>query len=444
MEKVLLYFALSLCIVATLLYLWRAFSTSPVWGWASIVVPPAALIYYVIYREKSKKLACFHIVAFSVMLLSTIMAVRSHPLAFTGPLLSNLRVVFAPSSYAKPLLLETERFPNKSDLAKFSRTAKNQFGGELMGKVIVVDEVTFKKGTLRLSQGEGFFAEKQVSILLGENSTLQELASASIGGGVRGKQWHLSVSPDDTNAPDIYLQSKNAWEEFPEIDVVSSGYWLDLTLEFGAENTLSGHMQLLLPGKKNNFITGYFDGYTNDLRYQEGQVDRTVHSNETIEYVVSSHLQKRLGYQLAEIKGFDGTFYDLNGANPEGEVNVSFELVNGEVLEEHVELVYSSEGWSVIHAPTDELLAALRLIQKNAPASGPIIKKKPIVLAADEAEQLFEKEVVVLLRSKKKRVGVLQKITPFSIVLRNKVGAGHVDIVVSKKEVVSVSSIVAL
>jgi len=378
------------------------------------------------------------------MLLSTIMAVRSHPLAFSGPLLSNLRVVFAPASYAEPLLLEAERFPNKADLAKYSRVVKNQFGGELKGEVIVVDDVTFKNGALRLSQGEGFFAETQVSIILGESVSLQELTPANVSGGVRGKQWHLSVSPDDNNAPSIYLQSKKAWEEFPDIDVVSSGYWLDLTLEFGAENTLSGHMQLLLPGGENNFITGYFDGYTNDLRYEEGQVDRTVHSDETIEYVVSSHLQKRLGYQLAEVKGFKNTFFDLNGANPEGNVSVTFALANGEIREEHVELLYSTEGWSVIDTPTDELMAALSLIQKNAPASGPLVKKEPIVLSAKEAEQLFEKEVVVLLRSKKERTGVLQKITPFSLVLRNKVGAGHVEIVVSKKEVVSVSSVVAL
>ena len=444
MEKVLLYFALSLCIVATLLYLWRAFDFSPVWGWVSILIPPTALIFYVIHREKSKKLACFHIVAFSVMLLSTIMAVRSHPLAFSGPFLSNLRVTFAPASYGQPLLLDEQRFPSKEDLADFNRKVENKFGGEFMGEMIVVDDVTLKNDVLRLTKGKGFFAEKQVSIVLGDSDSLSQVISDSADRKARGKKYHLSVSPEDNSVPSIYLQSKKAGDEFPNIDIVASGYWLDLTLEFGIDNTLSGHMRLLLPGEKNNFLTGYFNGYTNDLRYEEGEVDRTVHSNETVEYVVSSYLQKRLGYQLAEITGFENTFFDLNGANPEGAVDVTFALMNGDVREEHVALLYSNDGWSVIDASTDELLSALREMKQDAPASGPTKKPESIVLVANDADQLFGKEVVVLLRSKKERMGVLQEITPFSLVLRNQVGAGHVDIVVSKREVVSVSSVVVL
>jgi len=424
MEKVLLYFAISLCIAATLLYLRRAFERSPVWGWMSILFPPVALIYYAVYWERSKKLACFHIVAFSVMLLSTVMAVRAHPFAFSPPLLSNLRIIFAPASYGEPLILDEQRFPSKNDLKNFESWSDGKFGGKLSGQKVVIETVTLIDGVIRFTQGNGFFAEKQVSIVLGEKG--------------KAPRQHLLVTPDDNDAPDIYILTKNIRDELPEINVVTSGYWMDLTLERGALNAVSGHLRLLLPGAEQSFLTGYFDGFTNELRYEDGEIDRTVHSNATLEHVVSTHLQTRLGDQLVAIEGFDNTKFDLNGMYPEGRSTVSFTLFGGMERSETVTLFYSNDGWAVMEQSTSELIAAVKQMRQNPPAAGLYNEEVPLVVPVDKSEQLLGKDVVVTLRGGKEREGMLQEITPFVIVIRNIIGTGHIDISIGKREVDSI------
>ena len=427
MEKVLLYFAISLCIAATLLYLRRAFERSPVWGWTSILFPPISLIYYAVYWERSKKLACFHIVAFSVMLLSTVMAVRAHPFAFSPPLLSNLRIIFAPASYGEPLVLDEQRFPSKNDLKNFESWSGGKFGGKLSGQEIVVETVTLIDGVIRFTQGSGFFAEKQVSIVLGEKGNVP--------------RQHLLVTPDDNDAPDIYVLTKNVGDALPDINIITSGYWMDLTLERGALNAVSGHLRLLLPGGDKSFLTGYFDGFTDELRYEDGEIDRAVHSNATIEHVVSTHLQTRLGDQLVSVNGFDNTKFDLNGMYPEGQSTVSFTLFGGAERSETVMLFYSNDGWAVMEQSTSELIAAVKQIRQNPPAAGLYKEEVALVVSVDESEQLLGKDVIVTLRGGKEREGMLQEITPFVIVIRNIVGTGHVDISIGKREVDSIRSV---
>ncbi|OUR91257.1 hypothetical protein A9Q81_17890 [Gammaproteobacteria bacterium 42_54_T18] len=424
MEKVLLYFAISLCIAATLLYLRRAFERSPVWGWMSILFPPVALIYYAVYWERSKKLACFHIVAFSVMLLSTVMAVRAHPFAFSPPLLSNLRIIFAPASYGEPLVLDEQRFPSKNDLKKFESWSGGKFGGKLAGQQMIVETVTLIDGVIRFTQGSGFFAERQVSIVLGEKSD--------------APRQHLLITPDAKDAPEIYLLTKNIGDELPDVDIITSGYWMDLTLERGALNAVSGHLRLLLPGSDQGFLTGYFDGFTDELRYDDGEIDRAVHSNATLEHVVSTHLKARLGDQLLAVNGFDNTKFDLNGMYPEGRSTVSFTLFGGMNRSETVMLFYSNDGWAVMEQSTSELVAAVKQMRQNPPAAGSLKEEVPLEVSVEESEQLLGKSVVVLLRGGKEREGTLQEITPFVIVIRNVIGAGHVDISIGKREVESV------
>lgn len=428
MEKVLLYFAISLCIAATLLYLRRAFERSPVWGWMSILFPPVALIYYAVYWERSKKLACFHIVAFSVMLLSTVMAVRAHPFAFSPPLLSNLRIIFAPASYGEPLVLDEQRFSSKNDLKTFELWSGGKFGGRLAGQQMIVETVTLIDGVIRFTQGNSFFAERQVSIVLGEKGEEQ--------------RQHLLVTPDAKDAPEIYLLTKNNSDEFPDVDIIRSGYWMDLTLEWGALNAVSGHLRLLLPGGDQDFLTGYFDGFTDELRYEDGEINRSVHSNATLEHVISAHLQTRLGDQLVAVNGFDNTKFDLNGMHPEGKSKVSFTLFGGIERTETVMLFYSNDGWAVMEESTSELIAAVKQIRQHPPAAGASKEKElleeSLIVSVDESEQLLGKEVVVSLRGGKEREGMLQEITPFVIVIRNIVGTGHVDISIGKREVDSV------
>lgn len=429
MEKVLLYFAISLCIAATLLYLRRAFDRSPAWGWMSIVLPPVALIYYAVYWERSKKLACFHIVAFSVMLLSTIMAVRAHPFAFSPPLLSNLRIIFAPASYGEPLVLEEQQFSSKNDLKRFESWSNGKFGGQLAGEKMIVETVTLIDGVIRFTQGSDFFAERQVSIVLGDKS--------------EGANQHLLVTPDDKDAPEIYVSTKHIGSEFPDVDIITAGYWMDLTLNRGVLNAVSGHMRLLLPGGDQSFLTGYFDGFTDELRYVDGEVDRMVHSNATLEHVISEHLQARLGDQLVAINGFENTTFKPNDMYSEGKSTVSFTLFGGVKRIEDVALYYSNDGWAVMEQSTSELIAAVKQMRQNPPAAGEYKEEEPLVVSVDKSEQLLGEEVVVLLRGGKEREGILQEITPFVIVIRNIIGAGHVDISISKREVDSVGLVLS-
>ncbi|MBV1921239.1 MAG: hypothetical protein KUG73_11200, partial [Pseudomonadales bacterium] len=265
------------------------------------------------------------------------------------------------------------------------------------------------------------FAERQVSIVLGEKG--------------EAPRQHLLVTPDDKNAPEIYVLTKNIGSEVPDIDIVTAGYWMDLTLEQGAFNAVSGRLRLLLPGGNQSFLTGYFDGFTDELRYEDGEIDRTVHSNATLEHVVSTHLKTRLGDQLVTVNGFENTRFFLNGMYPEGRSTVSFTLFGGMERSETIMLFYSNDGWAVMEQSTSELIAAVKQIRQAPPAAGPIKEKKPLVVAVEESEQLLGEKVLVLLRGGKEREGILQEVTPFVLVIRNIVGAGHIDIVIGKKEV---------
>ncbi|OUS31264.1 hypothetical protein A9Q99_04520 [Gammaproteobacteria bacterium 45_16_T64] len=438
MEKILLYLAISFSAAASLLYLWRAFSQSPAWGWSSVLLPPVALLFYAVYWDRVKKLACLHIVAFSVMLLSVVMAVRSHPLAFDGPILSNIRAAFAPASFGEPLLLPDQMFATKSHLSRFNFSEKGRFGGKIRNEVMIVDEVTLVDGVIRFTQGSGFFSEKQISIALGGNEFLSQLEQKS---SFNKRRWQVLVTPDQYPVPLVYVQTKHSAAEFPEFDIIESGYWMDLSLELGAQNLISGHVRLLLPGEEKSFLTGYFDGHTDALRYQDGEIDRTVHSNETLHHVVNLHFEKRLGYQLDSIVRFENTFYDLNGMHPQGRTLVTFRLNDGEERTEAVDLFYSNDGWGVAEQSTQELIAAIKQLEIEPPSAGPLVVMEPIVLKPEDAGQLLGKHVSVKLRGNKERQGVLQDVTPFELTLRTQVEGGHVEVLIVKREVVSITSV---
>lgn len=254
MDALLIVGGLLLILFGLIWLVERAFSTSLLWGCASLL-PPLTLLFIVGHWGRARS-------ALALLGMGFI------PLVVGLTLLANH---------------DSERLAAIASLDWLESEPKIDSGldiqllGELNGEPFVPSLGELIGGTLILREGDSF-THRELSIRLPAYS---------------GGDLSVDVLPEDVaGQPQVELKWLLADQVSPETRQIASGYTLHLALREEAPNLLHGDFHLVLPPSYNTSLTGTVELFTNQLRYRGGRVDTRYNSQETLLWVVGDYLQR--------------------------------------------------------------------------------------------------------------------------------------------------------
>jgi hypothetical protein len=267
-----------LLIVTGLVWLvMRAFGTSLLWGFGSLL-PPVTLAYVLYHWRTARKAVVLGAMGFIPLVVGLTMLAAQDPERLQSIL--SLR-----------WLDEGERVASELDI---------RLNGELNGQRFVPLQAEWVDGVLSLREGQDFYARRELSIRLGSQPA----------GALR-----LDVLPQDAGPhPEIEISWLLPEQELPEARRIPRGYTLHLDLQPVAPNRLAGDFHLVLPPRFATTLSGHLEVFTDRLRYRDGQVDTTYDSRDTLAYVIRDYLQRRFvthDVELAQLPAFSLPARDL-------------------------------------------------------------------------------------------------------------------------------------
>lgn len=257
MDALLILGGLLLILAGLVWLVMRAFATSLLWGWGSLI-PPLTLVYVVRHWRSARQAVALLALGF-IPLIVGLTLLASHDTQRLAAILS--------LQWLQPQAQQTP------DLAI-------QLSGELHGQPFKPQQGELIDGVLSLREGQDFFANREVIIRLPRQP--QE-------GSIR-----VDVLPTDSGTlPEVEISWLLPEQELPEARRLSHGYTLHLDLHAVEPNRLQGDFHLVLPTSLRTTLSGQIEVYRDGLRYQDGQVDLQVDSMDTLAYVVRDYLQRR-------------------------------------------------------------------------------------------------------------------------------------------------------
>ncbi|MDH1262801.1 MFS transporter [Pseudomonas sp. GD03944] len=264
MDALLILGGLLLILAGLVWLVMRAFGTSLLWGWGSLI-PPLTLIYVVRHWRHARQ---------AVMLTG---------LGFI-PLIVGLTLLASQDSQRLAAIISLEWLkPEEKAPAELAIALH----GELNGQPFLPQQGELIDGVLSLREGQDFFARREVIIRLPE----------PVKGPVR-----LDVLPND---PGVLPEVEVSWllpeQELPEARRLSKGYTLHLSLEPVAPNKLAGDFHLVLPPQFKTTLSGKVELFSDGLRYRDGVVDRRVDSIDTLRHVIEDYLQRRFATRAVQL-----------------------------------------------------------------------------------------------------------------------------------------------
>lgn len=256
MDALLILGGLLLILVGLVLLVMRGFATGLLWGWACLL-PPLTLLFIVgHWRRARQPLGCCALGMIPLIVGLAVMA---------GQDPQRLEAIIG-LQWLQP----EQQTPGELNI---------QLHGQLNGEPFAPQEAEIIDGVLSLREGQDFFARRELSI--------RGLPTSADG-------LRLDVLPDDPGQlPEIELSWLLPDQELPEARQLKGGYTLHLDLRPEEPNRLVGEFHLVLPAQFRTTLTGKVELFRNGLRYQQGKVDRTVDSRDTLAYLITDYLQRR-------------------------------------------------------------------------------------------------------------------------------------------------------
>lgn len=256
MDALLIIGGLLLMLTGLVWLVMRAFSTSLLWGWGSLI-PPITLFY--VLRHWAKARSALMLVGLGII-----------PLVVGLTLLANKDAERLAAILRLDWLKAEEKAP--AELAIELR-------GELNGEPFQPQQGELIDGVLSLREGSDFFALREINIRLAKLS---------------GDEVRVDVLPQDSgDLPEIELSWLLPEQDLPEARRLNHGYTLHLDLRPEAPNRLIGDFHLVLPPRFKTSLSGRVELYRDGLRYRDGRVDRSYDSTDTIAHVLHDYLQRR-------------------------------------------------------------------------------------------------------------------------------------------------------
>lgn len=264
MDALLILGGLLLILAGLVWLVMRAFGTSLLWGWGSLV-PPLALVYVLRHWRHARQ---------AVMLCA---------LGFI-PLIVGLTMMASQDPQRLAAIISLEWLKPE---AQAPAELAIELHGELNGQPFLPQQGELIDGVLSLREGQDFFARREVIIRLAQ----------PVQGAVR-----LDVLPADQGVlPEVEVSWLLPEQELPEARRLSRGYTLHLKLDPLAPNKLVGDFHLVLPPQFKTTLSGKVELFSDGLRYRDDQVDRRVDSVDTVRYVIDDYLQRRFATRAVQV-----------------------------------------------------------------------------------------------------------------------------------------------
>ena len=306
MDALLILGGLLLILAGLVWLVMRAFTTSLLWGWASLL-PPFTLLY-VLRHWPSARPALLLSGLGIIPLVVGLTLLASHDAQRLEAILS--------LSWLKP------EVQAPAELAIDLR-------GQLNGRPFAPQQAELLDGVLSLREGQDFFAQSELVI------RLPEVDSGPV---------QIDVLPADTGAlPEVEISWLLPEQELPEARRLSRGYTLHLNLQPVAPNKLAGDFHLVMPAQFKTTLSGKLELFRNGLRYQGDQVDRQFDSVDTVSYVIHDYLERRFATRQVQLQPIGSLNFPLQSI----ELNVNARI-NGNLQQLPITLQkLKGRGWQV-------------------------------------------------------------------------------------------------
>ncbi|MBG0841111.1 MULTISPECIES: MFS transporter [Pseudomonadaceae] len=256
MDALLIIGGLVLMLAGLVWLVMRAFATSLLWGWGSLI-PPITLIYIMRHWRRARS-------AVTLIGLGVI------------PLVVGLTLLASKDAERLAAIVRLDWL--KPEVQVPAELAIN-LDGELNGQPFRPQQGELIDGVLVLREGLDFFALRELSIRLPQ----------PVEGPVR-----IDVLPQDSgNLPEVELSWLLPEQDLPEARRLSRGYTLHLDLQPQEPNRLVGDFHLVMPPRFKTSLSGRVELYRDRLRYVDGKVDTRYDSNDTIAHLLQDYLQRR-------------------------------------------------------------------------------------------------------------------------------------------------------
>lgn len=265
MDALLILGGLLLILAGLVWLVMRAFATSLLWGWGSLL-PPLTLLYVLRHWRFARP-----------------------PLTLAGlgfiPLIVGMTLLASQDSQRLEAILSLQWLKPAEQPPAELAIALN---GELYGRPFAPQQGELIDGVLSLREGQDFFAQSELLIRLPQ----------AVKGPLR-----LDVLPGDEGVlPEIEISWLLPEQELPEARRLSRGYTLHLDLQPQAPNRLVGNFHLVLPPQFKTSLSGKVELFSDGLRYKAGQVNRRIDSPDTLKYVIADYLQRRFVTREVELQ----------------------------------------------------------------------------------------------------------------------------------------------
>lgn len=306
MDALLILGGLLLILAGLVWLVMRAFTTSLLWGWASLL-PPFTLLY-VLRHWPSARPALLLSGLGIIPLVVGLTLLASHDAQRLEAILS--------LSWLKP------EVQAPAELAIDLR-------GQLNGRPFAPQQAELLDGVLSLREGQDFFAQSELVI------RLPEVDSGPV---------QIDVLPADTGAlPEVEISWLLPEQELPEARRLSRGYTLHLNLQPVAPNKLAGDFHLVMPAQFKTTLSGKLELFRNGLRYRDEQVDRQFDSVDTVSYVIHDYLERRFATRQVQLQPIGSLNFPLQSI----ELNVNARI-NGNLQQLPITLQkLKGRGWQV-------------------------------------------------------------------------------------------------
>ncbi|MGE8296659.1 MAG: MFS transporter [Pseudomonas sp.] len=306
MDALLIIGGLLLMLAGLVWLVMRAFATSLLWGWGSLL-PPITLIY--VMRHWSRARGAVALIGLAIIPLVVGMALLASKDA--ERLAAIIRL-----DWLKPEV----QVPAELTIA---------LDGVLNGQPFRPQQGELIDGVLVLREGLDFFALRELSIRLPQ----------PVDGPVR-----VDVLPQDSGSlPEVELSWLLPEQDLPEARRLSRGYTLHLDLQPQAPNRLVGDFHLVLPPRFKTSLSGSVELYRDRLRYADGEVDAHFDSRDTIAHILQDYLQRR--FATREVRELELPVFTFAGDTLELQIDAQ---VDGRSEHLPVRLHKRAEqGWTV-------------------------------------------------------------------------------------------------
>ncbi|QKE63429.1 MFS transporter [Aquipseudomonas campi] len=327
MDALLILGGLLLMLSGLVWLVMRAFATSLLWGWGSLL-PPLTLIYVLRHWRRARSAVGLLALGFIPLIVGLVLMANKDA--------ERLQAILS-LDWLKP----AAQAPAELDI---------QLRGELNNQPFMPQHAELIDGVLSLREGQDFFARREVKIRLPRATT------API---------RLDVLPEDQGElPEVEVSWLLPEQDLPEARRLSKGYTLHLDLQALPPNKLNGDFHLVLPPQYGTTLSGRLELFTDRLRYRDGHLDTAFDSQETLAHVVEDYLQRRFNSRVVQLQELPAVSF------PASSVPLAVVAkVNGQEQRLDLVLEKGARGWQV----KDDRYPALSL--PNAVAAKPVVSE---------------------------------------------------------------------